>query len=792
MHPSLRAAEAFENTLRNMTLFILDGERIVGNVTEKVVGVPLPVERGEMNLVLEMDIENLRRRERQPYEISDADRDELLYDIIPYWRGKTVRDGKYCLFKEEGLLIKPAFGPLGLIELVRNFGAVQLYESLFKFVQGRMRHLLRASAEIPVNNPNLVNNVFDVQGHLVVGHNRVIHTGFSGVRDRAAEILRSPLPEGKKTFLESVVRCCESAKMFAGRYAELARGMAATERDNARREELLAIAARANRVPWLPPRNFAEAVQSLWFTQAMAVISTGMAGINAIGRPDQYLYPYYSDDPVARADSGTEALSYMEELLIKLSNNLIALPSFGKDTGSELGADSMAPTFGGVGSDGEDATNELSYLFLDAVANIKGMSNSYSVRISDKTPAAFKRKVTEVHAVTSGLAVFNDEVIVPSLERCDCTTEDARDYAVIGCVEPTPQGSTFGCTSGNDISLVGVLEMALTRGRIRMTGRRTGPLTADPAKFGSFDDLMGAFRAQLAYTVDLIAKCVNAKDRVYAAGFHNPFISSTLDGCIENAEDMTEGGAKYNFSSISARGLGTVADSLSAVRKYVFDEKKLTMDEMMRALRTNFRGREDLRMMLSGKSPKYGVDDDAVDSIAKEVAEAFCEEVKKQRSVRKDGLFRPGFFSYGMHVMDGSLLGATPDGRHAGAPVSNSLSPSNGAEIKGPTAALRSAAKIDHVGISNGASFNMKLMPAILSTNEGKAKFEALIGAYFNMGGMHIQVNIVDDEMLRDAQRNPEAYRDLVVRVSGYSAYFTDLGRPLQDDIIRRTSFSAF
>lgn len=792
MHPSARAAEAFENTLRNMSLFILDEERLAGNYCSRIVGTLLPVERGEMNLILDMDLDNLINRPKQPYDISPEDKDELVRDILPYWRGKTLRDIKARNFRRHGLVIMRSQNPIAQYNLIRAFGARQLYDTAMQFIRGRARHILRAAAEIPMNNPNMVNNVFDVQGHLVIGHNRIIGLGFQGIREQAAEKLKAPLPEDKKIFLESVMRCCDAAQMFAGRFAELARCKAGHAANPLRREELLAIAAHADRVPWLPPQSFHEALQFLWFAQVMALISAGMAGICAIGRPDQYLLPYLLKDLEQGVIDETTALELVEELLVKLSNNIIMLPSYAKDTGSEMGADSMAPTIGGVGTDGEDATNALSFMFLDAIRNLRGMSNSYSVRISSKTSREFFEKLAETHCATSGIAIFNDEAIVPALEKSGCAPEDARDYAVIGCVEPTPQGSTFGCTSGNDVSLVGALEMTFTQGTVRMTGRRAGPRTPKPETIASFDDFMNAFKQQLSYSVDLIARCVNAKDDAYMNNLHNPYISCTLEGCVDNAEDMTQGGAKYNFSSIGGRGLGAAADALSAVKTFVFDEKKFTMKQITRALAANFRKNESMRVFLSTHTPRYGADNPVADEIARSIAAMFCDEVMKHKSIRKDGLFRPGFFSYGMHVYDGSMLSATPDGRPAGAPVSNSLSPTNGAEILGPTATMRSAARIDHSRIPNGCSLNMKLLPVLLETQEGRRKFETLIRGYFKLGGQHVQFNVVDNKTLRDAQEHPDKYRDLLVRVSGYAAYFTDLGKPVQDDIIRRTEFAGF
>ena len=318
---------------------------------------------------------------------------------------------------------------------------------------------------------------------------------------------------------------------------------------------------------------------------------------------------------------------------------------------------------------------------------------------------------------------------------------------------------------------------------------KVGPETGDASSFGSYDEVLGAFKKQVQHFVEFMVKCVEFKDKIYAERLHNPFISSTLEGCIESGLDMTQGGAKYNFSSISGRGLGTVADSLAAIKKLVFEEKRLGMSELIELLDTDFEGKEDMRQMLIHRAPKYGNDDDYVDTIAKDVESFFCDEVLSQKNCIRKSIFRPGGFSYGSHCSDGWFIGATPDGRRAGMPTSNSISPSTGVESKGPTATLRSAAKIDHTKMANGNSLNIKLFPDLLKTEEGRKKFVMLIKSYFEMGGKEVQFNIVDEEVLCDAQKHPEKHRGLVVRVSGYNAYFTDLGKSIQDDIIARVTF---
>ncbi|WXG42164.1 MAG: pyruvate formate lyase family protein [Candidatus Freyarchaeum deiterrae] len=791
MHPAIRAAKALENTLQKMTLYIIPEEQIVGNRSSKLVATIIPIERGELNYVLKIDLKNLKNRKDHPYHISGEEEEEL-GKMFKYWKGKTVRDHRTKIMKERGLHFKISLGPGANWRRLRNFGLKNILKIMKIYAGGRLRYISSSLNEVSLNNPNLVMNVFDVQGHLVIGINTVIKTGFKGVKEKAREVKKAVRDSEKKSFLDAVMVCCDAAKMFAQRFATLAEEMAQRENDSTRKAELFRMAESCRWVPWNPPRSFYEACQFLWFTQVMASISYGVGLIGAVGRVDQYLYPQYKKDIEEGKITREQALELVEELLIKFSYNLLLLPSFGKHTASELGADEDALTIGGVGGDGEDATNELSYIWMDACKNMKNLTNTFSVRVSSKSSEEWLQKIAEVYSVTSGPALYNDDVTIPALINNGTGFGDARDYAVIGCVEPTSAGNTFGCTSGNDISLVGILEMVLTNGMIRMLGRRTGLDTGDPRKFTTFEQLMDAFKKQLQQSVDVISQLVEIKDEVYDKWFQNPYISATLEGCVENAMDMTSGGARYNFNSISGRGIGTTVDSLAALKKVVFEDKTATMGEVIDALETNFRGKkgERLRQILINKAPKYGNDDDYADLIAREIAETFCNMVMSKKAWR-GGPYRASFFSYGLHVLDGNLLGATPNGRKAGEPTSNSLSPSNGMENNGPTAVLKSCSKIDHTKIANGCSLNIKMLPALLRDEERRQKLASLIRAYFKLGGSQVQFNIVDSQTLRDAQKNPEKYRDLVVRVSGYCAYFTDLGKPIQDDIIARAEFGS-
>jgi len=789
-HPALRAAKAFAHTLENMSLHILDEERIVGNRASRLVAAVIPIERGDINTVLDMELDMITQREQQPFHVEDEQKRELREEILPYWKGKTLRDRKKQLWKEAGLVFLPSLRPDELVSRRRGLNVDKLRE-FATLPDVSAKYAIRGFQELAYNNPAFVMNVFDVQGHMILGQKNILRDGFVGVHRQARKRLKQARAEGDEegvVFLDAVIICCEAMRDFALRFADLADAEAKQTDDPARKRELEEIAARCRRVPWHVPRDFREALQALWLTQVGGFVAYGMTGIFAVGRLDQYLYPFYIADKEAERLGDDEAVAWLEEVLIKLSYNLLLLPTIGKKTGSELGSDSCSPTIGGVDEEGNDAVNELSYLLLDAFANIKSMGNSFTVRLSDKNPREFWRKAMSTYRITCGAALFNDEVAVAALKNCGYPDEHARDFGAIGCVEPTGDGNTFGCTSGNDISFIGALEMTLLNGRLRMMGKRVGPRTGDPTTFVDFEQFIDAYEEQIAWQVDTVAEMVNLKDRAYAESFPCPFVSATVTGCVENARDMTQGGAQYNFGSISARGLGTAANALAAIRHLVYDKKMISMSHLITMLDRNFTRDHTLQTLMNARCPKFGNDDDAADDIAKRVCEFFCREVASKQTIR-GGPFRPGFFSYGMHVLEGLFLGATPDGRNAGEPVSNSFSPANGSERSGPTAMLRSMAKIDQTLISNGCALNMKLMPKLLSNDERLDKVIALIKGYFAMGGMEVQPNVIDNATLLAAQEHPEQFRDLVVRVSGYSALFTDLGKPLQDEIIARTEF---
>jgi pyruvate formate-lyase/glycerol dehydratase family glycyl radical enzyme len=795
--PCMRAARALEETLRRMTIRIDDHELLVGVKTAKRLAGVIPVERGEFNVVIEQELDVLVSRERHPFLIGQQERKELEEDILPYWKGRTARSKKMELWKDEELFENPILSPASLYRAARAMGLKHLVKIARKAMGSGLKSastMRQKSQELAGVMPNLAMTIFDVQGHLIPGHRRVLELGFTGIRNWAKrgldELQESDRDyEQRVDFYNSVIVIAGAVCDYSNRYADLA-GEMAREADESRRAELLEIAERCRWVPANPPRSFMEALQAIWMTQVVMCISYGMAEILSLGRVDQYLYPYYQADLEAGLISREMALEAIEDFYVKLGTFLIMLVEVGKETASEMGVGSNTLTIGGLDRDGNDATNEISHLFLEAHEDLKGLANNLCIRISSRTPRDFLIQACESFRFTSGHAFFNDDLIVEELVYDGYSLEDARDYSIVGCVEPTSTGNSFACTAGNDLSLVGVLEMALNEGCMITFGGRVGAATPDPRTFKSFEEVQRAFLEQLSHSVDKMVRAVEAKDRAHAGDFPSPLVSCTLEGCLESGRDMTRGGAKYNYGSITGRGLGTVTNSLAAIRWAVFERNMLTMDELIGHLHRNFKGAESLRKEIVAKAPKYGNDDVGVDMLARWVTGAFCREVRKHQCGR-GGFYRAGIFSYGVHVADGMYLGATPDGRKAGEPVSNGISPSNGTELSGPTAAMFSAAEAGSALLSDGTAFNMRFPPALLASPENVDKIASLVEAYFAMGGRHVQFNVVDSDTLRDAQARPEKYPDLVVRVSGYCAYFTDLGRSIQNDIISRTEFTS-
>lgn len=789
LHPSLLAARALQRVFEKMTVRIEPEELLVGNRASKPIAPPIAPERGDFTFVFKYLLEDL---EAFGYRITPEDRRELLDDLIPWWEGRTVRDAKLEALERHGLASPPSASPLELLRKLRAFGPATLARVLTprggtKGLVERLPRLLGAIRAGASDNVKGRGRCTDTQAHIVPGHKNVLALGFSGLRAQALARLEQTSSADERAFLEAVVLTCDAMRDFSHRFATLARAQAEAATSEERRLELLDIARRCERVPWLPPRSFAEAVQALWFVQNAAIISYGAGSGITPGRVDQLLLPFYEAD-VAKGELTREhALRLLEELVIKLNDNVVIWPNIGGVELNHLGSDVENITIGGVDAQGNDATNALSWLFIEAVENTS-LATTASFRVSKKSPPEYVSRVVEMHRRTNSPAFLCDETAIATLVNDGYSLEAAREYCLVGCVEPSGNGDTFGATGGTKVYFPTALDLVFNRGRTTFFGNQDGPDTGDPRRFRTFDEFLDAFFRQLEVMVAQVTEATRLRDAIWAERFHNPLISCTIDGCIEHARDMTRGGARYNFGAVGGGGLGTAIDSLATVRQLVFEQHTVSMDELVEALRCNFRGHEALRRKLL-LGPRFGVDDARVDALAARVVATFCEVVRAQPTVT-GGHFKASLISYGMNVYEGALEPATPDGRLAGAPLSNSMSPSNGAEKKGPTAALNSLARIDQTAIGYGNSLNMRLPLGLLESAKGVDAVASLVRGYFAKGGFHVQFNAVGAATLREAQRRPDDFADLIVRVSGYSAYFTRLGKGIQDDLIARAELS--
>jgi len=739
--PCMRTARALQRTLRTMTIRIDDGDLFAGVKTAKTLGAILGVERSPEVSIIENSVGSSRTLAEGGRVLKPQERQELSDEILPYWRGKSTASLKYMSWMQDA----------------------ELYD---KERQSFLAH-------------ELVLIVLDTQGHTIPGYTRVLEMGFEGIRERAALRLGELKEdddgyEQSRDFLESVLVVTEAVREYSERYAELAAAKAAKGKGQ-RRQELLAMAERCRYVPMHPPREFMEAVQSIWMTHVVLCISYGVGDVFSTGRIDQYLYPYYEADLKAGIITPAKAQEALEEIHLKMATSI--LPAH------------HTVTIGGVGRDGEDATNDISYMFLDLVGKLGALKNNIAVRVSLKTPRDFLVKAWETHRIGAGVAFFNDEIIVRDLLADGYALEDARDYSIVGCVEPTTTGRDFSYTAGNSISIGKTLELALNGGKLFTSDVVVGAPTPPPGAMKSFQDLRGAFAEQLAFCVDRCVKAAELKDRAYAEAFPSPALSSTLIGCLESGKDATRGGAMYNNGHMGMEALATAVNSLAAVRWAVFEHKMLTLDELVQHLRNNFEGAETLRQELMHKPPKYGNDDRTVDEIAEWMVETFCNEVRKHKCGR-GGVYRPLILSSGFQVFEGLLCNATPDGRRAQEPVTDGISPAHGTELNGLTAVMHSAAGAAKALVSDGSTLTLNLAPGLLKDEESVDKLVSLIHGYFRLGGRHVQFTPVDKDTLVDAQAHPEKYPDLSVKVSGYSALFVDLPKSLQDDIIARTEFT--
>jgi formate C-acetyltransferase len=760
----LRRAEALARVLRNMSIYIRPGELIVGNQARCPRAAPLFPENASTWIEKEMD--DLGTRPQDAFLVREEDK-LTLREVLPYWRGKTHYDYVKALTRQAlPVEARAAF----------NFEHFTLNQALCNFG--------RATGG---------------DGHIILDFTWLLRVGLRALvaeaRQKMAALDRSR-PENleKLLFYQAVTTSLEGAIAFAERFAELAVQMAETEADPDRRAELFAIAETCRRVPAHPARTFREAVQSVWFLHLLIQIESNGHSIS-LGRFDQYLYPYYRTDLAAGILTREQALELVECFWIKCSevNKVREWAHTHYMSGCPL---FQTLTLGGQTRDGAEAVNDLTYVCLEATGNMKLHQPTVIVRLYDGSPDALLQEASRAVLRHGGgmPGFFNDEVGIPMLLRLGVSLEDARDWAVMGCAEPQVGGRFNTGTGGTShLNLLKLLELALHGGVNPSNGTRLCPTEGDLASFRSFDELMAAYQRQVQYYVAFMPLLDNVTSAAFAALTPTPLLSGLLEHRLAAGRDVSSGGDPgYNLMPAFGLGVTNVANAMAAVRELVFEEKRLSGAELLEALDADFTGSrgEQIRQMLLNWAPKYGNDDDSVDQIARQVLNEFVAEIERYTPAR-GGHYAPTTQSLTVNVPYGKNVGATPDGRHAGEPLADNSSPSAGTDTHGPTATVKSVAKLDHVVVSNGTILNLKFHPTALHGEGRLWKFGNLIRSFFDLKGFQVQFNVLSPEKLRDAQRHPERYRNLIVKVAGYSAYFTSLDKELQEQLIARTTYDA-
>ncbi len=794
----MRRALAFAHILDNIPIIIREDELVVGSTTIAPRGCQTYPEFSYK--WLEAEFETVAERKADPFYIAEETKRELLA-ADAYWEGKTTSDLATALMTEE----------------------------------------TRKAIEHNIFTPG--NYFYNGVGHVTVQYDKVLAMGYRGITHEIQEELDRCNPgDGdyctKSQFLKAAIISCEAVIRYAHRYAELAKKEAAACSDPVRKQELQQIAANCARVPEHGAATFHEACQSFWFVQQLLQLESSGHSISP-GRFDQYMYPYYKKDLEAGRLTRESAQELIDCIWVKLNdlNKCRDAASAEGFAGYSLFQNLIV---GGQDKEGVDVTNDLSFMCITASRHVFLPQPSLSIRVWNKSPHELLLKAADLTRTGIGLpAYYNDEVIIPSLLSRGLTLEDARDYNIIGCVEPQKAGKTEGWHDAAFFNMCRPLELVFSNGWDK--GEKISIETGAVEEMTTFEEFYDAYKKQMEYNISLLVNADNAIDVAHATRCPLPYLSCMVDDCIKRGKTVQEGGAVYNFTGPQGFGIANMADSLYAIKKLVFDEKKVTLAEYKRALAMNYgqgfdavsageivteilkeirnnlpetdrngmtldeariadmiaavmnaelpeeekKRYEDLRAMID-EVPKFGNDNEEVDMFARDVAYTYTKPLLKYRNPR-GGQFQAGLYPVSANVPLGAQTGATPDGRLAHFPVADGVSPSAGKDVYGPTAAANSVSKLDHGIASNGTLFNQKFHPTALSGEKGLENFVALIRSYFDQKGSHMQFNVVDRQTLLDAQAHPEKYAHLVVRVAGYSALFTTLSKSLQDDIIRRT-----
>ena len=721
----IRRAKATKNILEKMEISIREKELIAGNRTIKPRSGIISPEMDPYWIMKEID--TMETRPQDQFVFTEKDKKIFTENLYPYWKDKSLKDSLNGIIPE---------------------------------------YIRKAVNEKIVN----LNQTDKGQGHIIPDFETVLKRGYGQIRNEVKEKLEKN-PENE--FYKASLITLEATISHIKRYEELAQKMVSEEKDESRKKELQKIEEISGKVATEPAGTFLEALQLLWYTSIVLQMESNASSIS-LGRIDQYLYPYYKND-IEKGEDKDKLKEYLEAFYIK-TNDVVLLRSEHSAKFFAGFPSGYTALLGGVNIYGQSAVNELSYLCLEAYHDIRLPQPNLGIRVNDIEPKKFIKKTCETIALGTGIPqLFNDEVVIPSFLSRGVSLEDARDYSVVGCVELSIPGKTYGL---HDIAMLNILKIME---KVLYNNENSENLT--------LEKINGEIKESISYYVKLMAEGSNIVDEGHKKYAPVPLLSTIVKDSLEKGKDITAGGARYNFSGVQGIGLPNLCDSLMIIKKFVFDEKKYTFKEVIEALKNNYEGNvyEKMKNEFISDETKYGNDIDEVDNISAEILRYYCKEVEKYKNPR-GGIFIPGSYTVSAHIPLGEVVGATPDGRLSGEQLADGgLSPMFGRDVFGPTAVLKSLSKLDNVLLTNGSLLNVKLSPSAVKTEEGINKFVNFIYAYMKLKLTHIQFNVIGVETLKKAQIEPEKYGNLVVRVAGYSAFFSELNKKIQDDIIHRT-----
>lgn len=749
---AIRTAQAFYDTCNELCVNIFEGELIVGASGEfRKCGILTPEFAWKW---VDDEMDNFPSRPQDPYEMTDEQRKFVRENIFPYWKGKSVEDAFLARTSEETKKIGVDTGFLDTDSKWRN-----------------------GIGEI---SPDYIDQLFP--------------KGFGGIKREAegymAELNEAvPEDKDKMVFYRSIILVSDGIVRLANRYSEKAKEMAVEEKDGARKAELLEIAEVCAKVPENPPASFREALQFAWFVQLGGIISENPLALNP-GRFDQYMYPYYKADEEAGKIDYDTALELVECLWLKYSEWAWTISANTADFFAGY-TNFENLTVGGSTVDGGDGTNTISYMAIQATKETKCHQPTLSCRIHPDCPPEFMEAVTDLVSTGCGFpAIHSDRTGYQMLSNLGYAPEDAKDWNNCGCVVPHSR-KTFEWTSSCNISFAAALEFALNEGRSRLTGELVALPEKDPKTFETYEEIEAALLRQFSFMVKHGVISLLTAQKIHKEQAPRPFLSACNEYCLKNGKDLVDGGAKYNIGPVfTGVGLSVTANSLAVIKKLVFEEKVTTMAEIINALNHNWEGYEELRAKAQAV-PKYGNDDDYVDSIAKKLADYFYHDVTSYKDIYGHH-FVTAFMGISNYLPTGKVLGATPDGRKAKDPINEGVSPYTGTDTSTCLAALRSSAKLNHDIHSGGTLLNLRLNHDLVATKRGRANLGAMLQSYFALGAFHVQFNTISNEVLKDAQAHPENYKDLLVRVAGYSTQFVNLSKSMQDSIMARNAHESF